>query len=72
MVQYIETDHLALSVHVLLLQDLPLPTLSWDHLFFDALGLQSLLQVWQAVPVGREQDTQAFIPYERVPIAAVA
>ncbi|KAJ4342351.1 hypothetical protein N0V95_006946 [Ascochyta clinopodiicola] len=47
-------------------------TLSWPHVFFDALGRQSLLQAWMAVLDGREKDVPMFVPYENDPIVAIA
>lgn len=67
-----ETDHPALSVHVISFTDATLVTLSWTHVFFDALGRQSLLQAWQAVLNGRDDEVPAFIPYEEDPIVGLA
>lgn len=70
--QWIETDHPGLSVHVVSFTDATLVTLSWNHVFFDALGRQSLLQAWQAVLNGRDDEVPDFITYEKDPIVSLA
>lgn len=44
-----ETDLPALCVHVVSFADATLLTLSWSHVFLDAIGRQSLLKAWIAV-----------------------
>ena len=70
--QWIEADHPALSIHVVSFTDATLVTLSWGHVFFDALGRQSFLQAWQAVLDRREEDVPNLIPYEEDPIVSLA
>lgn len=70
--EWTKADHPALSVHVVSFTDATLVTLSWGHVFFDALGQQSFLQAWQAVLEGRDEDVPTFIPYEEDPLVAIA
>ncbi|KAF9698313.1 hypothetical protein EKO04_003352 [Ascochyta lentis] len=72
LIDWTEKDHPALSVHVVSFTDATLITLSWPHVFFDALGRQSLLQAWTAVLDGREEDVPVFVPYKDDPIVAIA
>ncbi|KAF2995038.1 hypothetical protein E8E13_000637 [Curvularia kusanoi] len=72
MSQWIETDHPALSVHITSFTDATLISLSWNHVLFDALGRQSLLDAWQAALNGRDQDIPACIAPEEDPIARLA
>lgn len=67
-----DTDHPALSVHVVSFDDATLLTISWPHVFLDALGRQSLLQAWIAVLDGREEDVPAFVPFHIDPAHEIA
>lgn len=68
---WIESDHPALSVHVVSFTDATLVSLSWPHVLWDALGQRSLLQAWTAVLDGREEDVPSFVPYEEDPMLSV-
>jgi hypothetical protein len=70
--QWMKRDHPALSVHVVSFTDATLITLSWNHLLFDTLGLQSFLQAWQAVLNNRDDEVPTFVPFEEDPIADMA
>jgi hypothetical protein len=67
-----ETDQPALSVHVVSFNDATLLTISWSHVFLDALGRQSLLQAWTSVLDGREEDVPAFVPFHVDPAHEIA
>ncbi|KAK3209909.1 hypothetical protein GRF29_44g1037238 [Pseudopithomyces chartarum] len=70
--EWTETDHPGLSIHVASFTDATLVTLSWSHVFFDALGRQSFLQAWLAVLDGRDDEVPEFTPYEEDPIVSIA
>jgi hypothetical protein len=70
--EWTETDHPPLSIHVTSFTDATLVTLSWSHVFFDALGRQSFLQAWLAVLDGRDDEVPEFTPYEEDPIVSIA
>lgn len=70
--EWTETDHPGLSLHVTSFTDATFVTLSWCHVFFDALGRQSLFQAWQAVLDGREDEVPECIPYEEDPVVSIA
>ena len=70
--EWTETDHPGLSLHVTSFTDATFVTLSWSHIFFDALGRQSLFQAWLAVLDGREEDVPECIPYEEDPVVGIA
>jgi hypothetical protein len=67
-----DSDLPALSVHVVSFEDATLLTISWSHIFLDALGRQSLLQAWTAVLDGREEDVPAFMPFHVDPAHEIA
>jgi len=67
-----ETDLPALSVHIVSFDDATLLTLSWSHVFLDAMGRQSLLKAWIAVLDGREDDIPPFVPFHIDPAASIA
>jgi hypothetical protein len=67
-----DSDLPALSVHVVSFEDATLLTISWSHIFLDALGRQSLLQAWTAVLDGREEDVPAFMPFHVDPVHEIA
>lgn len=67
-----ETDQPALSVHIVSFSDATLLTISWSHVFLDALGRQSLLQAWISVLEGREEDVPAFVPFHVDPAHEIA
>jgi hypothetical protein len=69
---WIDSDLPALSVHVVSFDDATLLTISWSHVFLDALGRQSLLQAWTSVIDGREEDVPAFMPFHVDPAHAIA
>ena len=69
---WIETDLPALSVHVVSFADATLLTLSWSHVFLDAMGRQSLLKAWIAVLDGREDDIPPFVPFHVDPSESIA
>jgi hypothetical protein len=69
---WIDSDLPALSVHVVSFDDATLLTISWSHVFLDALGRQSLLQAWTSVLDGREEDVPAFMPFHVDPAHAIA
>ena len=69
---WVDTDRPALSVHVVSFDDATLLTMSWSHVFLDALGRQSLLQAWTSVLDGREQDVPAFVPFHVDPAHEIA
>jgi len=70
--QWIEQGHPGLSVHVVSFTDATLVTLSWNHVFFDALGRQDFLLAWQAVLNGKDDEVLRFIPYEEDPLLSLA
>lgn len=70
--QWIEQGHPGLSVHVVSFTDATLVTLSWNHVFFDALGRQDFLLAWQAVMNGKDDEVPTFIPYEEDPLVCLA
>ncbi|KAJ8109765.1 hypothetical protein OPT61_g7216 [Boeremia exigua] len=70
--QWTGTDHPALSVHVTSFTDATLVTMSWNHVQFDAMGQQSLLQAWQAVLNGKEESVPKCVPYEHDPLVGLA
>ena len=67
-----DTDEPALSVHVVSFNDATLLTISWSHVFLDALGRQSLLHAWTSVLDGREEDVPAFVPFNVDPAPEIA
>ena len=67
-----DSDLPALSVHVVSFDDATLLTISWSHVFLDALGRQSLLQAWTAVLDGREEDVPDFMPFHVDPAREIA
>lgn len=67
-----ETDLPALSVHMVSFEDATLLTISWSHVFLDAMGRQSLLKAWTAVLNGREDEIPLFVPFHIDPAAAIA
>jgi hypothetical protein len=69
---WIDSDLPALSVHVVSFDDATLLTISWSHVFLDALGRQSLLQAWTSVLDGREEDVPAFMPFHVDPAHEIA
>jgi hypothetical protein len=67
-----DTDDPALSVHVVSFDDATLLTVSWSHVFLDALGLKGLLHAWTSVLDGREEDVPAFVPFHVDPAHEIA
>lgn len=67
-----ETDLPALSVHVVSFADATLLTLSWSHVFLDAIGRQSLLKAWISVLKGQEDDIPPFVPFNVDPAGSIA
>lgn len=67
-----DTDRPALSFHIVSFDDATLLTISWSHVFLDALGRQYLLKAWIAVLDGREEDVPDFLPLSVDPAEAVA
>ena len=69
---WLESDIPPLSVHVVSFKDATLLTLSWTHVFFDAMGRQSLLKAWIAVLDEREDEIPAFVPFHIDPAKDIA
>lgn len=69
---WLETDLPALSVHIVSFEDATLLSLSWSHVFLDAIGRQSLLKAWIAVLNGREDDVPPFVPFQVDPSESIA
>lgn len=67
-----DTDQPALGVHLVRFTDATLLTLSWSHVFLDALGRQRLLEAWIAVLDGREDDVPDFVSLEDDPANTIA
>jgi hypothetical protein len=67
-----ETDLPALSIHAVSFDDATLLTLSWSHVFLDAMGRQSLFKAWTAVLNGREEDVPSFVPLRIDPASRIA
>lgn len=67
-----DSDRPALSVHVVAFDDATLLTISWSHVFLDALGRQSFLRAWTSVLDGREEDVPAFVPFHVDPANEIA
>jgi hypothetical protein len=69
---WIETDLPALSIHVVSFEDATLLTLSWSHVFLDAMGRQGLFNAWISVLNGREDEVPPFVPLRIDPAHDIA
>jgi hypothetical protein len=67
-----ETDLPALSIHVVSFEDATLLTMSWSHVFLDAMGRQSLFNAWIAVLDERENEVPPFVPLRIDPAHDIA
>jgi hypothetical protein len=67
-----ETDLPALSIHVVSFEDATVLTLSWSHVFLDAMGRQGLFNAWIAVLNGREDEVPPFVPLRIDPAHDIA
>nr|POE77759.1 hypothetical protein CFP56_09402 [Quercus suber] len=64
---WIFSDSPPLSLRIVTFTDATLLTLSWSHVFLDAVGRTTLFKAWLAVMDGREEDVPPFVGYETDP-----
>nr|XP_023908598.1 transcriptional regulator sdnM-like [Quercus suber]POF15533.1 hypothetical protein CFP56_48728 [Quercus suber] len=68
---WIFSDAPPLSLNIVTFTDATLLTLSWSHVFLDAVGRTTLFKAWLAVLDGREADVPPFVGYETDPFDAL-
>lgn len=67
---WLYTDAPSLSVRAITFTDATLLSVSWSHVFFDAVGQTALLEAWIAVLEGREEDLPPYLGYDSDPFDA--
>ncbi|KAI9372958.1 hypothetical protein BJX61DRAFT_542156 [Aspergillus egyptiacus] len=69
---YLTTDKPVLGLRVHSFTDTTIVVLQWQHVAFDALGMQYVVEAWSAMLWGREDEILTPCPAEKDPFAPLA
>jgi hypothetical protein len=65
---YLVADVPVLGLHIVSFRDATLVSLSWPHVFLDAMGMKALLSAWTLVLQGRDDEVQSFHGFDSDPL----